>query len=177
MLATVDFGNEYPGIATVGYKVLDSDGDEVVARTTAGVVDYGGGKYGATVTLDLGFVGVIYWDTVEDGPVNAIESIDLAIPVNVIQIDSNATAASNQRAAALGVYEGEVTGAATLTTLIDSGLVQADVNIWNGLIIKFLTGPAAPAGAEITGFDPGLNKLTFTAVTAIPASGNKYVIG
>lgn len=72
------------------------------------------------------------------------------------------------------VYSGTVTGAATTTTLIDSGLTQADTDWWKGRIIIFtsvITGQAT----DITAFDPALDKLTFTATTAAP-TGATYVI-
>lgn len=73
----VDFGKDYSGIATTGYKVLDNLGATVIARTTIGVFDLGKGKYGANFTLSTGFIGTVFWDTVSGGDVTALESIDL----------------------------------------------------------------------------------------------------
>lgn len=78
MLLVVDFGNPYAGIATVGYKLLDVSGIEVLNRTTDGVYSLGGGKYAADVDLPVGFTeGTVYWDTAEGGPVNAVERLDI----------------------------------------------------------------------------------------------------
>lgn len=73
----VDFGEGRQGIATVGYKILDTDGSVVVPRTTSGVFEIGHGKYGANVDLGDLLSGTVYWDTEEDGPVNAMERVDL----------------------------------------------------------------------------------------------------
>lgn len=72
------------------------------------------------------------------------------------------------------VYQGTVTGAATTTTLIDSGLTQADADWWKGRIIIF-TSVLTLQATDITAFDPATDKLTFTAVTNAP-TGATYVI-
>ena len=72
------------------------------------------------------------------------------------------------------VYQGTVTGAATTTTLIDSGLTQADTDWWKGRIIIF-TSVITLQATDITAFDPATDKLTFTAVTSAP-TGATYVI-
>ena len=72
------------------------------------------------------------------------------------------------------VYQGTVTGAATVTTLIDSGLTQADTDWWKGRIIIF-TSVITLQATDITGFDPATDKLTFTATTVAP-TGATYVI-
>lgn len=72
------------------------------------------------------------------------------------------------------VYQGTVTGAVTTTTLIDSGLTQADVDWWKGRIIIF-TSVITLQATDITAFDPVTDKLTFTALTQAP-TGATYVI-
>ena len=72
------------------------------------------------------------------------------------------------------VYQGTVTGAATTTTLIDSGLTQAGTDWWKGRIIIF-TSVITLQATDITAFDPATDKLTFTAVTSAP-TGASYVI-
>lgn len=72
------------------------------------------------------------------------------------------------------VYQGTVTGAATTTTLIDTGLTQADTDWWRGRVIIF-TSVITLQATDITAFDPATDKLTFTAVTSAP-TGATYVI-
>lgn len=72
------------------------------------------------------------------------------------------------------VYNGTVTGAATTTTLVDSGLTQASADWWKGRIIIF-TSVITLQATDITGFDPATDTLTFTAVTSAP-TGATYVI-
>ena len=72
------------------------------------------------------------------------------------------------------VYQGTVTGAATTTTLVDSGLTQAADDWWKGRIIIF-TSVLTLQGAEITGFTAATDTLTFTAVTSAP-TGATYII-
>lgn len=71
----VDFGAEYAGIPTVGYRVLADVGTVLVARSTSGVVNVAGGLYRATFDVVDDVPGVVYWDTVADGPVYASEPL------------------------------------------------------------------------------------------------------
>jgi hypothetical protein len=95
---------------------------------------------------------------------------------NVLRINGVAAAAATLAIlnGAAVVYSGAVTGAATTTTLIDSGLTQADTDWWKGRIILF-TSVITLQATEITGFDPATDKLTFTATTQAP-TGATYVI-
>lgn len=77
------------------------------------------------------------------------------------------------------IYSGQVSGATSTTTLIDSGLTQADTDHWKGRIIIFLDGTLKYQATDITAFDPALDKLTFTAVTTAPTAGpggTRYII-
>ena len=62
MLYLADFGPDYANLSTVGVTQLDSAGAVVVARSTAGVVPFGNGAYGADLTLDAN-TSVLQWDT------------------------------------------------------------------------------------------------------------------
>ena len=72
------------------------------------------------------------------------------------------------------VYQGTVTGAATTTTLVDSGLTQAADGWWIGRIIIF-TSVLTLQAASITGFTAATDTLTFDAVTSAP-TGATYII-
>ena len=72
------------------------------------------------------------------------------------------------------VYQGTVTGTATTTTLVDSGLTQAAADWWKGRIIIF-TSVLTLQATDITAFDPATDTLTFTATTGAP-TGATYVI-
>lgn len=68
------FGSSKTGLGTVGYEEYDDTGSTVVARTTVGVVEVGGGVYGLDVTINASTVGLL-WDTGEATPVFAAESL------------------------------------------------------------------------------------------------------
>jgi hypothetical protein len=77
------------------------------------------------------------------------------------------------------VYSGQVTGAATTTTLIDSGLTAADTDHYKGRIIIFIDGALKYQATDVTGFTPGTDTLTFTALTQAPTAGpggSRYVM-
>lgn len=106
----------------------------------------------------------------------AVGSVAARVTANVDQLNGSAAAAATL--AILNgsnvVYQGTVTGAATTTTLVDSGLTQADTDWWKGRIIIF-TSVIPLQATDITGFTPGTDTLTFTAVTQAP-TGATYVI-
>lgn len=95
---------------------------------------------------------------------------------NLLSLNGDADAAATFAIlnGATAVYRGTVTGAATTTTLIDSGLTQADTDWWKGRIIIFTSGIPLQA-TDITGFTPATDTLTFTATTQAP-TGATYVI-
>lgn len=88
---------------------------------------------------------------------------------------ATAEAAALQKALTIE-YVGSVTGATTTTTLIDSGLTQADTDFWKGRIVIFLTGALKYQATDITAFDPATDKLTFTACTVAAGAGDTYVV-
>ena len=71
----VSFSSSYSGLSTVGYQLIDSDGDPSGSRITAGVIELAAGSYGAIVTIPDGFEGWIAWDTGGIVPVYATEAI------------------------------------------------------------------------------------------------------
>ncbi len=68
------FGNSRTGLATVGYAQRGAAGAVVVARTTAGVYELGGGSYGVEILLDAATKSLL-WDTGEVTPVFAVEDL------------------------------------------------------------------------------------------------------
>lgn len=98
------------------------------------------------------------------------------IKADALRIDGNATAASNLAASASVIYQGTVTGAATTTTLVDSGLTQADNDHWNGRVVIFLTGDLKYQATAITDFDADADTLTFAALTNAPATSDAFIV-
>lgn len=95
---------------------------------------------------------------------------------NMSAIDGSSSAATKQKKAALVIYEGTVTGAATNTTLIDSGLTQSANDFWNGRVIIFLTGALMYQATNIEDFDASTDKLTFAGLTTAPSAADTYII-
>jgi hypothetical protein len=98
------------------------------------------------------------------------------IDANLLRLNGVAASAQNLEKSASVIHQGSVTGAATTTTLIDSGLTEADVDFWKGRIIIFTSGALLGQATDITAFDPVTDKLTFTALTNAPAAAVTYVI-
>ena len=83
MYLTADFGEDFAGLGTVGYTLIDGAGGDAQARTTTGVVDLGDGAYG--VEVDVASVAsttrLVKWDTGGGTPIFAHE--DLGPPKSV----------------------------------------------------------------------------------------------
>ena len=106
----------------------------------------------------------------------AVGSVTARVTANTDQLAGSATAATNLSNTSQVNYTGTVTGATTTTTLIDSGLTQADTDFWKGRILIFLTGALKFQATDITAFTPATDQLTFTALTAAPSGGDTYVV-
>lgn len=97
--------------------------------------------------------------------------------IDTKSVSAAVAAFSIERALPLSaIYRGSVTGAATTTTLIDSGLTATDADHYKGRIVVFLSGNLKHQATDITAFDPATDKITFTALTQAPSSGDRYTI-
>lgn len=97
--------------------------------------------------------------------------------IDTKSVSAAVAAFSIERALPLSaIYRGSVTGAATTTTLIDSGLTATDADHYKGRIVVFLSGNLKHQAADITAFDPATDKITFTALTQAPSGGDRYTI-
>lgn len=68
------FGSAQTGLGTVGVTEYDNTGSIVVARTTVGVVETGGGCYGRDFTRNAATAQLL-WDTGGGSPIFACESV------------------------------------------------------------------------------------------------------
>ena len=75
LLKSVNFGLGKKGINTVGFTLLNTQGNTEVARSTTGVHEVGTntGIYAAPIPFPTSFVGSVLWDTGGVGPVYAAE--------------------------------------------------------------------------------------------------------
>jgi len=106
---TVSFGSSRTGLTTVGFRLYDVDGTAVGGRVTIGVVELGGGQYGAPVAVPDGFAGRITWDTGEPSPLSVSAAINKVDAVNTEQeslLEDIATQVSALRVAAEAVPDG-----------------------------------------------------------------------
>lgn len=74
----VNFGLTKASLATVGYKLINSDGSLKSARTTSGVSEVvpTKGIYGAEIIFEDAWSGFIVWDTGEATPLFAVDQYD-----------------------------------------------------------------------------------------------------
>jgi len=68
------FGSSQVGLATVGYEQVGLAGATLVARTTVGVYEVGGGVYGVDIVLSAGCRSLL-WDTGATTPIFATEDM------------------------------------------------------------------------------------------------------
>lgn len=82
-LATVSFGPSKPSLGTVGFTIVSAANAVINARTNTGVVNLGGGWYGAPVNSLADDVNVfIVWDSGETIPVVLADTI-IAPPLHM----------------------------------------------------------------------------------------------
>ena len=116
-----------------------------------------------------------------------LDDIQTRLPAALIggRMDSDVEAINNSTVAAdvlailngaAVVYQGTVTGAATTTTLIDSGLTAADTDYYKGRILIFTSGALVLQATDCVGFTPASDTITFTATTVAPTAGMTYVL-
>jgi hypothetical protein len=101
------------------------------------------------------------------------------VDANVLAIDGDTDVPAIQKRALTVIHAGAVTGAASTTTLIDSGLTHTTTDQLKGRIVIFegnVTVGLKDQATDITAFDPATDALTFTALTTAPAVGDRYVI-
>jgi len=73
-----NFGSRKTGLSTVGYALLNEDGTTKQARATTGVSELiaGSGAYGAVISFEDTWRGIIIWDTGEATPLYAFDSFN-----------------------------------------------------------------------------------------------------
>lgn len=89
--------------------------------------------------------------------------------------DAGAAATSAILNGANVVYRGTVTGAATTSTLVDSGLIQADADWFKGRVILF-TSVIPLQASIISAFNPAADQLTFEDTTQAPTGASYCII-
>lgn len=154
------------------------------ASITPTVTERGDGWYSlALTTSHIDTLGAFAYHITATGadPTDMLDQVvpllpGQTAPVDVVEINGSAAAAQNLERSALSMYRGSVTGAATTTTLVDSGLTQADNDHWKGRVLIFTTGALAKQATDITGFNAATDTLTFTALTDAPSGGDEYAI-
>lgn len=98
-----------------------------------------------------------------------------AIPANITQLNSNATAAANHASAAIGITTLTIQTTAT-TTSIPTNLTQTDNNFFVGRTLVITSGTLTGQAATITAYNGTTKYLTVGALTAAPGTGVTAVI-
>jgi len=170
IIGTLTSGNHYP-----------QSGDAYAVVTNA---TYGNSALHTEVAKDATVMKAADYTAPDNAGIAAIKAqtdklaftVANKVDANVLVLNGDAIAAANLAKSASVIYQGTVTGAATTTTLIDSGLTQSATDFWKGRVIIFTTGSLKYEATDITAFDPATHKLTFTALTSAPSTGDTYVI-
>lgn len=161
--------------------------DQTFTKRTSLTGNYRGSFTASTAN---GFEVGKWYNVVASATVNAIAAKHVAMrfrvspaesaagvpKADVSHVNGNSAAAQNLARSASSMYIGSVTGVATTTTLIDSGLTETDADHWKGRVLVFTSGALAKQATDITGFNPATDQLTFTALTGAPSSSDEYVI-
>jgi hypothetical protein len=82
---SVAFGKSKTGLGSVGLTLLNPDGTEHTARTTADIYEIAGGGYGKNIAFPDNWKGVLKWDSGEGSPVYAYEDFNyLTMPLDTL---------------------------------------------------------------------------------------------
>ncbi len=150
-----------------------------------------GGLY--TLTLAAGDVNTLGRLDVllrDDSEIRPVRERFMVVPANVFdalagsdylhvdprEIGGLAAAATNLARGAQALELGAIDGVATTTSLPTDLSNTVDPDTYVGRILIMVEGPATKQAVEITAYDPGSRTLTVKALTAAPATGNKFVI-
>lgn len=70
MFRSINFGKNFAGLTTVGYRLLSKNNEVIQPRTTENVLELDGpsGVYGADINPPADFTGIILWDTAIGSP-------------------------------------------------------------------------------------------------------------
>lgn len=107
---SVAFGGSKTGLGAVGMTLLNPDGTEHTARTTADIYEMGGGGYGKNIEFPDNWRGIIKWDSGEGSPVYAYEDY------NYLEMT--------------GGYVGDGALSCTWTQKDDGGTAMDQVDVW-----------------------------------------------
>ncbi len=204
LLAGLSIQNTANGLNNaVNFAPTDGNGMEILAGsgnhnglkvTSSGtapalnVLALGTGN-GMEITPDSGDGLVITGDITSDGMVNditgnlsgSVGSVTARVTANTDQIAGDATAATNQKLAALAIVIGVVGTGSTTTSIVTSSLLPAAVDLdqFKGRVVLFTrstttTGLRAQ-GTDITGSSTG-GVLTVTALTEAPVAGDTFIV-
>lgn len=116
-------------------------------------------------------------------PANVYDSLTGAstLKVDVDQIKTSATAATNLSTSAGVIYTGTVdnTGFTATTTILEtSSITTAAASHWIGRVIIFTTGTLTGQATKITAYSlsSGRGRFTYDTLTSAPANGVGFVI-
>lgn len=137
-----DFSNDT--LAGVGYALIDPAGVVMIARTTAGIVNLGGGSYGAELTLpDTFSVGFLRWDDGQAPP----EYKSLPVNAQALVAEAGVSAPSSLNAQA------RRTAAAKLAITVDALPSAFDDEYQLTLVLMAAQSPQLAAPDNLTGPD------------------------
>jgi hypothetical protein len=184
MVFMTDEADHVSGATGLTLTITASKDGAAFASITPTVTERGNGWYSLALTTShtdtLGDLALHITATGAD-PTDLRDQVVVLLPgetapADVVEINGSAAAAQNLERSAVSMHRGSVTGAATSTTLVDSGLTQADNDHWKGRILIFTTGALAKQATDITAFNAATDTLTFSPLTAAPSGGDEYAI-
>jgi hypothetical protein len=156
MFLTVGFTSDKTGLATVGFRLYNPDGTPNGSRTTTGVIELGGGDYGAPVTVPVGFTGYIAWDTGGGSPQYRYANVQYVEPTPSGFEDWTAPLDAAGTRTAVGL------AAANLDTQLGTLATAAALATVDGVVDDILVDTGTTIPTQIT----GLNNLSAAQVNA-----------
>ena len=99
-----------------------------------------------------------------------------SLEVDTLALAGSTAAATNQKAAALGVVSGAAVTGTLTATQFTTNLTEATDDHYNGRVIVFSSGALAGQAKAILDYDGTAKALTTRAFTAAPGNGDAFVV-
>lgn len=97
--------------------------------------------------------------------------------VNLVAVAADATAPAKLRASLASMVIGAVAAGTLAANQFPTDVINANVNAYQGLTLKFVTGALLGQGGTIAAYDPDTQAVTLTApFTGAPALNDVFVI-
>jgi len=159
------------GLYALSLTAAEMNHDQIMIKmTSAGMAD-------DAIIIKTTAKSIDTLNDVSTGQVNAEvdNALNTALPATPTA-DSANDVLRNMKDAAKGIIVGTAMAGTLSTTMMTTDLTESTNDHFNGRVITWITGALKGQSTDITAYDGGAKKPTYSAVTEAPAAGDMFVI-